>query len=68
MGHVTHPALYDDDDGGVSNVMLGQGLWFDHGALEEGIIVGWYECDGWLPEVLTTSRDIFSFRTHVEMD
>lgn len=42
------PALYDDDDGGRSHLMLDQGPWFDSLVLEEGSIVGLYVCDGWL--------------------
>lgn len=45
------PALYDDDDGGESNVMICQGLWFDRRASEDGAIDDRYACDGWLPGV-----------------
>lgn len=41
------PALYVDGDGGESDVMFGQGSWFDRGALVEGSIVSRYLCDGW---------------------
>lgn len=32
-------ALYDDDEGGESDVILGQGTWFDRRALKDGGIV-----------------------------
>lgn len=38
------PALYKNDDGGESYVMLGQGPWFDWRALEEGGIID--RCEG----------------------
>lgn len=38
--------LYDDDHGGVSDVMLGQGSWSDRRALEERSIIGRQACDG----------------------
>lgn len=44
----TKTALYDDDDGVESDVMVGQGPRFDRRALEEGSIFGRYACDGWV--------------------
>lgn len=42
------PAFYDANDGGKSNVMLGQEMWFDRRALEQGGFVLQYSCDGWI--------------------
>lgn len=38
------PALYDDSDGGETNVMLFQGQCFDRCVLEEGGIINRYAC------------------------
>lgn len=42
------PALYDDDDGDESNVMLSYRPSLDHRLLEHVSIVDRYASDGWL--------------------